>query len=100
FPSSHVAIALTTVWFSFRYLPRIRYLHLVIAMLLCLSTVYCRYHYVIDVFAGMATAAFLVPIANWLYRKTEPPGTDSSAGGPAVEKFQAEAARAGSFGER
>jgi membrane-associated phospholipid phosphatase len=67
FPSSHVAIAIVTVWFSFRYLPRIRYLHLADVVLLCISTVYCRYHYVVDVFAGMATAAVLIPIANWLY---------------------------------
>jgi membrane-associated phospholipid phosphatase len=67
FPSSHVAIAIVTVWFSFRYLPRIRHLHLVDVILLCLSTIYCRYHYVVDVVAGIATAAALVPIGNWLY---------------------------------
>jgi membrane-associated phospholipid phosphatase len=70
-PSSHVAIALCTVSFSFRYLPRIRYFHLFVAILLCLSTVYCRYHYLIDVLAGMATTAILVPIGNWLYFKFE-----------------------------
>jgi hypothetical protein len=48
-PSSHVAVAVCTVYFSFRYLPRIRYLHLIMAILLCGSTVYCRYHYVVDV---------------------------------------------------
>jgi membrane-associated phospholipid phosphatase len=67
FPSSHVAVAITTVYFSFRYLRRIRFLHLGIAVLLCLSTVYCRYHYVVDVVGGMATAAVLVPLGNWLY---------------------------------
>jgi membrane-associated phospholipid phosphatase len=68
FPSSHVAIAIVTVWFSFQYLPRIRYVHLVVVALLCISTVYCRYHYVVDVIAGMATAAILIPLANRLYR--------------------------------
>jgi membrane-associated phospholipid phosphatase len=69
FPSSHVAIALCTVWFSFRYLPRIRWPHLIVAMLLCISTVYCRYHYVVDVIAGVATMAILVPLGDWLYRR-------------------------------
>ena len=69
-PSSHVAIAITTVFFSFKYLRPIRYIHLVVATLLCLSTIYCRYHYVIDVLLGVATAALLVPLANWLYWKT------------------------------
>jgi membrane-associated phospholipid phosphatase len=67
FPSSHVAIALCTVYFSFKYLPRIRYPHLVLAVLLCFATVYCRYHYVVDVLAGVATACLLVPIANRSY---------------------------------
>lgn len=69
-PSSHVAIALCTVSFSFRYLRRIRYVHLVVAMLLCLATIYCRYHYVVDVLTGILTAALLVPLANWLYFKS------------------------------
>lgn len=69
FPSSHVAVALTTVYFSFRYLRRIRYVHLVAALLLCVSTVYGRYHYVMDVAAGIGVAAILVPLGNWLYRK-------------------------------
>lgn len=69
FPSSHVAIAWVTVYFSFRYLPRIRWLHLVMAILLCLSTVYCRYHYVVDVLGGMLTVAALLPLGNWLYRR-------------------------------
>ena len=68
FPSSHVAVALCTVWFSWRYVPRIRYGHLVVVILLCLSTVYCRYHYAVDVLAGILTAAVLVPLADRLHR--------------------------------
>ncbi len=66
-PSSHVAVALCTVFFSFRYLRRIRYVHLGLAVLLCLATVYCRYHYAVDVLAGLVTAAVLIPTGNWLY---------------------------------
>jgi membrane-associated phospholipid phosphatase len=67
FPSSHVAVALTTVYFSFRYLRPIRFYHLGVALLLCLSTVYGRYHYVVDVIAGVVTALVLVPLGDWLY---------------------------------
>jgi membrane-associated phospholipid phosphatase len=78
-PSSHVAVALCTVFFSFQYLRRIRFLHLATAILLCLSTIYCRYHYVADVLAGLATAAVLVPLGNWLYFKFGPiaPATET-----------------------
>lgn len=70
-PSSHVAVALCTVFFSFLYLRPIRYVHLVVAILLCLATIYCRYHYVVDVLTGLVTAAVLVPLGNWLYLKCE-----------------------------
>ncbi len=67
FPSSHVAVALTTLYFSFLYLRPIRWVHLAAAVLLCISTVYGRYHYVVDVGAGILTAALLVPLGNRLY---------------------------------
>ena len=69
FPSSHVAIAIATLYFSNLYLRRIRHAHGVMVVLLCLSTVYCRYHYVVDVFAGALTAAVLIPLGNGLYLK-------------------------------
>jgi membrane-associated phospholipid phosphatase len=41
------------------------------AILLCLSTVYCHYHYGVDVIAGVLTAALVVPLGNWIYWKTQ-----------------------------
>ena len=70
FPSSHVALALCTLYFSWRFIPKIRWVHLAVVILLCAATVYCRYHYLVDVFAGMLTAALLIPLGEWLYRKT------------------------------
>lgn len=69
FPSSHVAVAIVTATFSWRYLPRIRVLHWVVVVMLSISTVYCRYHYVADVLAGALTAVVLIPIAERLYRR-------------------------------
>ena len=71
FPSSHIAVALVTLYFSFKYLRQIRYIHLGAVMLLCLSTVYGHYHYVVDVIGGAATALVLVPLGNWLYARAE-----------------------------
>ena len=70
-PSSHVAVALTTVFFSFQYIRSIRWVHLGLALLLCLATVYCHYHYASDVLAGAAVAAVLIPIGNRLYFKLD-----------------------------
>ena len=61
FPSSHVAVALCTLYFSWRFIPKIRWIHLIVVILLCAST-YCRYHYVVDVFAGMLTGG---PHSAW-----------------------------------
>ncbi len=69
FPSSHVAVALCTVYFSFLYLRPIRWAHLVMVILLCISTVYGRYHYVTDVIAGVLTAVIMIPLGNRLYFK-------------------------------
>lgn len=71
FPSSHVAVAICTAWFSFLYLKRIRYLHAFVTLLLCISTVYCRYHYVVDVLAGALTAAVIIPLAHAFYWRVE-----------------------------
>jgi membrane-associated phospholipid phosphatase len=85
FPSSHVGVALGTVWFSFRYLRSIRWPHLVAVVLLCLATIYCRYHYVVDVVAGGLTAAVLIPLGNRFYfkfrsvRGPEPPLRESDS---------------------
>ena len=68
-PSSHVAVAVCTVFFSFHYLRAIRWPHLILAVLLCFSTVYCRYHYACDVLAGILTAAILIPMGNRLFFK-------------------------------
>ncbi len=69
FPSSHVAAALCTLFFSWKYLPRVRHLILAATVALSFATVYCRYHYAVDVFAGGATAAVLIPVGEWLYRR-------------------------------
>ena len=71
FPSSHVAVALATLYFSWRYLRRWRWVHTVVAIGLCMATVYCRYHYVVDVFAGMLATAVLLPLGNALYHRYE-----------------------------
>ena len=77
FPSSHVAVAICTLYFTWRYLPRRRYLHSAVVVALCFATVYCRYHYAVDVPAGVLTAAALIPLGETLYRRIPgpPPGT-------------------------
>lgn len=69
FPSSHVAAAICVLFLSWRPLLRSRYLILAGTIALSFATVYCRYHYAVDVIAGALTAAVLLPIGEWLYRR-------------------------------
>ncbi len=53
FPSSHVAGSMMGWWHVWKLFPRLRMPVTVLWVLLCMSTVYCRYHYVVDVVGGL-----------------------------------------------
>jgi membrane-associated phospholipid phosphatase len=52
-PSSHCAVALVFVWFIFKESKALRLPVALMLTMLCISTVYGRYHYVSDVVAGL-----------------------------------------------
>lgn len=71
FPSGHTAIALVTLYYSLTF--REKMLSAVLlpaAFALIVSTVYLRYHYVVDVIAGIALAGATIALApkldHWL----------------------------------
>jgi membrane-associated phospholipid phosphatase len=66
-PSGHTAIGLIVLFLSYRYARLLFYLFCPIVAALILSTVYLRYHYVIDLFAGAALAAGCSIIGPRLY---------------------------------
>jgi membrane-associated phospholipid phosphatase len=53
FPSGHTAITMMIVYLAYRFYRPFFYISLPLAIALILSTVYLRYHYVIDVIAGL-----------------------------------------------
>ena len=71
FPSSHVAIAMVTLFFSWRYRLGIRHVHVAAVIMLCASTVYCRYHYLVDVLAGALLGVAGVAVGEWLRGRFE-----------------------------
>lgn len=60
FPSSHVAASFIPWWHTWVLFPRHRWWMSLLFALLCMSTVYCRYHYVVDVIAGLVLAVLVV----------------------------------------
>ncbi len=60
FPSSHVAASMVPWWHTWRRFPQHRWWMTTLFVLLCMSTVYNRYHYVIDVMAGLLLGALVM----------------------------------------
>ncbi|MBR9976472.1 MAG: phosphatase PAP2 family protein [Bacteroidetes bacterium] len=63
FPSGHTKITLLVIFLAFRYRSRTRWFIGVVGSLLIIATVYLRYHYVIDLFAGALFAWLTVELA-------------------------------------
>ncbi|MFY8162388.1 MAG: phosphatase PAP2 family protein [Candidatus Kapaibacteriota bacterium] len=72
-PSGHTMIALMNIILAFRYKVRMRYVVLVLGSGLIFSTLYMRYHYLIDVIAGIASAMVVFwiepKVRNWFKNK-------------------------------
>jgi membrane-associated phospholipid phosphatase len=67
FPSGHAMIAAVCLMAVYRSDRRIFWLLLPVGLALALATVYCRFHYVIDVAVGLALAGVTLPLANAIY---------------------------------
>lgn len=67
FPSGHTMIAVATLLVAWKRFRRAFWFFLPVAVSLVISTVYCRYHYAIDVIAGIVLAAIVVPVGDRLY---------------------------------
>ncbi len=73
FPSGHTMIAVVVLIVAFQRLRRAFWFLLPVATGLVISTIYCRYHYAIDVIAGIILAALVVPLADRLYDRIVKP---------------------------
>ncbi|MDP8234981.1 MAG: phosphatase PAP2 family protein, partial [Candidatus Erginobacter occultus] len=62
-------IPLITLWLTFRFRRKLFYIYLPIVIGLISSTVYLRYHYVIDVIAGMVLAGVGILLARGAEKK-------------------------------
>ncbi|HUL44018.1 MAG TPA: phosphatase PAP2 family protein [Bacteroidota bacterium] len=73
FPSGHTEMTLISLYLAFHYRLKSRWVLLVFGSLLIISTVYLRYHYIIDVVGGILFMLFAVwsaPILfHWWERK-------------------------------
>ena len=68
FPSGHTAIVILVLVLAYRFERRLFYPFLPLVLALVVSTVYLRYHYVVDVIAGILLAGAVLAVSPGLYR--------------------------------
>jgi membrane-associated phospholipid phosphatase len=68
FPSGHTEMTLLTLYYARRFHHKTFWFFLPLGTAIILSTVYLRYHYVIDVAAGVVLAFLIVVVAERVYR--------------------------------
>jgi membrane-associated phospholipid phosphatase len=72
FPSEHVAGAVAATWGAWRHRKWLFWVMLPLVACMCVSTIWGRYHYVADVFAGMITGTLGYVIGKWLMERRLP----------------------------
>jgi membrane-associated phospholipid phosphatase len=74
FPSGHTELTILAWWGSRMVSRRLSRVYLAYTPCIIFATVYLRYHYTVDLLAGMITAAVLILTAPRLYQKLSPKG--------------------------
>ncbi len=67
FPSGHTEVTLIALYFAVKFKVQARYYLIPIGILLIFATVYLRYHYVVDLIAGVAFAFYTIWTGKYLY---------------------------------
>ncbi len=76
FPSGHTAVVLLVLYYAWHYVRGLFWVFLPVVIALIFSTVYLRYHYVIDVLAGILLAVFCVVLERVTTARWPRPMTD------------------------
>lgn len=67
FPSGHTGVMLTILYLSFKFQRRFFWFVLPVIIALIFSTIYCRYHYVVDVIAGILLTIITIILGEPYY---------------------------------
>ena len=67
FPSGHTGIAVVVLYLAYQYKRNLFWIYLPVVAALLFSTVYLRYHYIVDVIAGFGLTLLTILIGEWYY---------------------------------
>jgi membrane-associated phospholipid phosphatase len=66
FPSSHVAVTFLIAWWGSKYFRRLRIFYWLTFLFLSIATVYCMFHYAVDVIGGLLLGVLAVLTFSWV----------------------------------
>ena len=69
FPSEHVAGSVAVLWGAWRFRRWLFWVLLPLVFLMCLSTIWGRYHYIADILGGIITGTIGYVIGDWLMKR-------------------------------
>lgn len=69
FPSAHVTGSFVATIAAYRFSRKLGHAVLILALGVCVSAVYGRYHYAVDIWGGMIAAALGSLVCRWVARK-------------------------------
>ena len=68
FPSGHTELTILACWGTRQISNPVFRIYFAYTLSIIFATVYLRYHYTVDVLAGIATALILICVSPWVYR--------------------------------
>jgi membrane-associated phospholipid phosphatase len=69
FPSEHVAGSIAVLWGTWRFRRWLFWVMAPCVLLMCVSTIWGRYHYVADIFAGIITGSLGYWVGDWVMQR-------------------------------
>jgi membrane-associated phospholipid phosphatase len=69
FPSSHVAVTVLVAWWGSMQFERMKIVYWLACLFLCIATVYCMFHYAVDVIGGLLLGVLAVLTFNQVNSK-------------------------------
>jgi membrane-associated phospholipid phosphatase len=78
FPSAHVAGSIAVLWGAWRFRRWLFWVMAPLVFLMCVSTIWGRYHYVADIFGGIVTGTLGYVIGGWVMERKNAVTTDSA----------------------
>jgi membrane-associated phospholipid phosphatase len=78
FPSEHVAGSIAVLWGAWKFRRWLFWVMAPLVFLMCVSTIWGRYHYIADIFGGMVTGTLGYVIGSWVMERKNAVTTDTA----------------------